>query len=71
VAATVRRAHCVGSCAFDHRRVEVQPGHIQAMRAGQHDREVAGSAPDLEQPRAVRRSRRDVGSDPSEERGEH
>jgi hypothetical protein len=65
----VPRAVGVGLGAGDHGRVQVQAGHGEPV-AGQPDRQVAGSASDLEDLGAVGGDRRDVGGDALGERAE-
>jgi hypothetical protein len=54
----------------DHGRVQIQAGHLQPVLVGEPDRQVAGSAADLQDPCAVRGDRRDVGRDAIDERAE-
>jgi hypothetical protein len=64
------RAVGVGAGAGDHGRVQVQAGHLEPVLAAQPERQVAGSAPDLQDLCAVEGDRRDVGRDAFDERGE-
>jgi hypothetical protein len=66
----VPRAVGVGSGASDHSRVQVQAGHVEPVLAGQPDRQVPGSAADLQDLCAVGGGRRDVGRDAPVERAE-
>ena len=63
------RAVGVGSGAVDHGRVQVEAGHLERV-AGQPDRQVPGSAADLEDLCAGGGDRRDVGRDAIDERAE-
>jgi hypothetical protein len=65
----VPRAVGVGSGASDHGRVQVEAGHLERV-AGQPDRQVAGSAADLQDLCAGGGGRRDVGCDAFDERTE-
>jgi hypothetical protein len=56
--------------ASDHGRVQIDTGHLEPVVAGQPDRQVAGSAAGLQDPRPVGRDRRDVGRDALEQRAE-
>jgi hypothetical protein len=60
----------VGSGAGDHGRFQVEAGHLQVVVAGQPDRQVAGSAADLEHLGAGAGDRGDVGGDALDERAE-
>jgi hypothetical protein len=68
VLVAVPRAVGVGSGAVDHRRVQVEAGHLERVVAGQPDRQVAGSAADLQDLCAGGGDRRDVGRDAVDER---
>jgi hypothetical protein len=66
----VPRTVGVGSGTGDHGRVQVEAGHGEPVVAGQPERQVAGSAPDLEDLGAGGGDRRDVGRDAFDERAE-
>ncbi len=54
--------------ALDHRRVEVDTGHIELVPIRERDRQVTRAAAHLQDPRSGGNVSRDVGSDPLEER---
>jgi hypothetical protein len=60
----------VGAGAGDHRRVQVEAGHLEPVVAGQPDRQVAGPTADLQDPGAVGGARRDIGGDALDQRPE-
>jgi hypothetical protein len=59
-----------GLGAGDHGRVQVEAGHLQPVLADQPERQLAGSAPNLQHPSAGGGDRGDVAGDALEERAE-
>ena len=64
------RPLCVGASPLDHRRVEVEPGHLEAVIAGQPVRELSGATAHVEDPTTGRRGGGDIGRDRVVERAE-
>lgn len=61
----------VGAGPLDHCGIQVDPSDLEAVPAGEPDRQVPGSTTHLEHPGAGRGAGRDVGGDASVERPEH
>jgi hypothetical protein len=67
----VRVGYChpagIGSGAFDHRRIEVEPRHVQSMPTREGDRQVAGPTADFEDAGSFGDDGRNVGGDAPKE----